>query len=113
MYLVNTGKFAWTASDSPDVSSYRIYYSPDEQVFANWNDESYSTVPFAEVPAIEGTIEYETEISSLGISLDGTYFFVSASVDSTGNISDITPVVAVTFDATAPNPPTNFRYLPA
>jgi len=89
-------RISWTASDSPDVVKYRVYWE------AAPNIPSYSS-PHVEVTKNELIIPDEVPDFP---TQEGDYVIGVSAVDDVGNESDISTVTAP-FDFTAPNAPEN------
>lgn len=80
----------WTASPSPDVAGYRLYYSqsPDADYTGTYVDVGNST---------------EVDVATLGLP-DGNYYFTAIAYDAVGNLSAGTESGPFTLDLTAPEP---------
>ena len=117
MRIAPSGHVDFPASDSPDVTGYKMYY---REVGANTPGgdpddgglEYADTVIDVPVPA-DGSTTVSVDLSTLNISnVDGALRVGLSAIDDVGNESDIGPTVDVPFDQAAPNPPGAGVYVP-
>jgi hypothetical protein len=94
------GSITWVASIAPDVVGYKIFWTADGTAptytssFIDAGNVTTMQLPFAGMEAFEGTLQ-------IGV----------ASVDATGNVSDITTPISVPLDSVAPDSPTGVTFI--
>lgn len=93
------GSLSWTASESADTVSYRVYQG------AEGNPPTYDS-PHADVGNVTTA---PLPIEGLP-SVEGAVIFGVSAFDAAGNESDIRPAEAILIDVTPPLPPAEVTY---
>lgn len=96
MALVKSYAITWTASSSPDVVGYKVYYVPEGEEL-NYGSPSITVGNVASVTIPADAPEFPL--------VDGVYTIGLTSVDDVGNESDMISKT-VPFDLVAPEAPT-------
>lgn len=112
MAKVAKGKIVFTPSASPDVTGYRLYWSPADTPVdysaPNYLYEAASLPDDSDNPAKKVLDLSHIEAMQ---TVDGNYNLGLTAVDDAGNESGMSVLEGIALDFVAPDPPTELQYI--
>lgn len=112
MAKVAKGKISFTPSASPDVTGYKLYWSPaDTPVDYSAPSFQYDAASLIDDPDNPGKKILDLSVIDAMQTVDGNYNLGLTAVDDAGNESGMSVLEGVALDFVAPDPPTDLAYI--